>query len=194
MHFKGKKQLFDLAEPVKFVKSKFDELDKGQKEKKKIINNFKGEVSYHSYKLGKMEESIDAQQQYSPRYFLSLYGIEETKVEDTDNVFLEALNNNMDFNISMTALDHSHIGIPKIEKTSRPVIVKFVQYYDKGDAFINKKYINSKGKSITESLAVFRMQKLKNISGEHGFFNVQTVDGKIMFKNSDNGKSNVYYG
>ena len=76
MHFKSKKQLFDLAEPVKFMKSKFDELDKDQKEKKKIINNLKGKVSYHSDKLGKMEEGIDAQQQYSPRYFLSLYGIE----------------------------------------------------------------------------------------------------------------------
>ena len=157
MHFKSKKQLFDLAERVKFMKSKFDKLDKDQKEKKRIINNLKGKVSYHSDKLGKMEESIDAQQQYSPRYFLSLYGIEETKVEDTDNVFLEALNNNMNLNISMTALDHSHIGISKIKKMSRPVIVKFVQYYDKGDVFINKKCINSNGKSITESLATFRM-------------------------------------
>ena len=47
MHFKSKKQLFDLAERVKFMKSKFDELDKDQKEKKKIINNLKGDVSYH---------------------------------------------------------------------------------------------------------------------------------------------------
>ena len=38
------------------------------------------------------------------------------------------------------------------------------------------------------------MQKLKNARDELGFFNVWTVDGKIMFKNSENGKSNVYYG
>ena len=35
------------AEPVKFMKSKIDELDKERKEKKKIINNLKGDVSYH---------------------------------------------------------------------------------------------------------------------------------------------------
>ena len=35
------------AEPVKFMKSKIDELDKDRKEKKKIINNLKGDVSYH---------------------------------------------------------------------------------------------------------------------------------------------------
>ena len=126
MHFKGKKQLFDLAEPVKFMKSKSDELDKDRKEKKKIINNLKGEASYYSDKLGKMEESIDAQQQYSPKYFLPLYGIEENKAEYTDNIFLEVLNNDMDLNISITALDLSHIGIPKIKEKSRTVIVKFV--------------------------------------------------------------------
>ena len=62
MHTKDKKQLIDLAESVKFITSKFDELEKDRKEKEKIINNLKGEVSYLSEKLWKMDESIDAQQ------------------------------------------------------------------------------------------------------------------------------------
>ena len=62
MHIKDKKQLIDLAESVKFITSKFDELEKDRKEKEKIINNLKGEVSYLSEKLWKMDESIDAQQ------------------------------------------------------------------------------------------------------------------------------------
>ena len=40
--------------------SKFDKLGKTWKEKEKIIN-LKGEVSYPSENLGKMEENIDAQ-------------------------------------------------------------------------------------------------------------------------------------
>ena len=175
--------------------SKFDVLEKHRKEKEKIINNLKGEVSYLSEKLGKLEESIDAQQQYSRRNCLLLHGIEETKGEDTDNIVLEVLNNDMGLNISKTALDRSQrIGNPKINKKSRPIIAKFVRYYDKRDVFMNKKCLKGKGKSITESLTVFRMQKLKNARDEHGFFNVWTVDGKIMFKNSENGKPNVYYG
>ena len=59
---------------------------------------------------------------------------------------------------------------------------------------MNKKCLNGEGKSITESLTAVRMQKLKNARDEHVFFNVWTVDGKIMFKNSDNGKPSVYYG
>ena len=140
MHIKGEKQLVDLAESVKFMTSKFDELEKDQKEKEKIINNLKGEVSYLSEKLGKLEESIDAQQQYSRRNCLLLHGIKETKGEDTDNVVLEVLNNDMGLNISKTALDRSHrIGNLKIKKKSRPTSVKFVRYCDRRDVFMNKR-------------------------------------------------------
>ena len=105
------------------------------------------------------------------------------------------LSNDMALNISKTALDRSNrIGNPKIKKKSRPIIGKFVRYYDRRDEFMNKKCIKGKGKSVTESLTEFWMQKLKNARDEHDFFNVWTVDGKIMFKNSDNGKLNVYYG
>ena len=124
VHIKGEKQLVDLAEFVKFMTSKFDKLEKDWKEKEKIINNLKGEVSYLSEKLGKLEESIDAQQQYSRRNCLLLHGIEETKGEDTDNIVLEVLNDDMGSNILKTALDGSHrIGNPKIKKKSRPIIL-----------------------------------------------------------------------
>ena len=65
MHIKDEKKFVDLAESVKSMTLKFDELEKDRKEKEKIINNFKGKVGYLSEKLGKMEESIDTQQQYS---------------------------------------------------------------------------------------------------------------------------------
>ena len=57
-----------------------------------------------------------------------------------------------------------------------------------------KIFWKGKGKSITESLTAFRIEKLKNAWDEHEFFNICTVAGKIMFKNSDNRKPNVYYG
>ena len=87
----------------------------------------KGEVSYLSEKLGKLEESIDAQQQYSRRNCLLLHGTEETKGKDTDNIVLEVLNNDMGWNISKTAFDHSHwISNPKIKKRSWLITVKCV--------------------------------------------------------------------
>ena len=152
VNIKGEKQLFDLAKFVKFMTSKFDEVEKDQKETEKIINNLKGEVSSPSEKLGKMEKS--AQQQYSRRNCLLLHGIEETKDEDTDDIVLEVFNNDMDLNISKTALDRSHrIGNPKSKKTSRQSSLNlFDIIYDRRDLFMNKKCLNAKGKSITGSL------------------------------------------
>ena len=72
-------------------------------------------------------------------------------------------------------------------------MVKFVQYHDRRDVFVNKKGSKGKSKSIIENLTAFRMPKLKNARDEHIFFNVWTVYGKIMFKNSENGKLNVYF-
>ena len=136
MHIKGEKQLVDLAESVKFMTSKFDELEKDRKEKEKIINNLKGEVSYLSENLGKTEESIDAQQQFSRRNCLLLHGIEETKGEDTDNVVLEVLNNDMGLNIWKTALDHSHrISYPKIKKSNEQSSLNLF------DIMIEEKYL-----------------------------------------------------
>ena len=115
MHIKGEKELVDIAGSVNFMTSKFDELKKDRKEKEEISNNLKGEVSYLSEKLGKLEQSIDAQQQYSRRYCLLLHGIEGTKGEDTGNIFLEVLNDDMGLNITKTAVDLSHrIGNLKI--------------------------------------------------------------------------------
>ena len=106
MHIKGEKELVDLAGSVNFMTSKFDELKKDRKEKEKISNNLKGEVSYLSRKLGKLEQSIDAQQQYSQRYCLLLHGIERTK---------DVLNDVMGLDITKTAVDLSHrIGNLKI--------------------------------------------------------------------------------
>ena len=124
MHTEGKKKLTDLAESAKFITSKFDELEKDRKGKEKIINNLKDKVSYLSEKLGKMEESIDAQQQYSQGNCLLTHGIEGTKGEDIDNIALEVLNNDMDLNILKTAFDRSNrIGNPKSKKKSQPIIV-----------------------------------------------------------------------
>ena len=75
--------------------SKFDKLGKNWNKKEKIISNLKGEVSYLSKNLGKMEDNIDAQQQYSRRNCFFLCVTEETKGKDTGNIVLEVLNNDM---------------------------------------------------------------------------------------------------
>ena len=109
-----------------------------------------------------MEESLDAQQQYSRRNCLLLHGIEQSKGEDTEIIVVEVFNNDMDLNILNPAR--------KVKKKLQAIIVNFFRYYDRRVVFIYKNFLKGKDKSITEILTAFRMQKTKNVRNEHDFF------------------------
>ena len=47
------------------------------------------------------------------------------------------------------------------------------------------------GDSITESLTAKRMEHLNKAREEHGFTNVWTTDGRILFKRPNENKSNL---
>ena len=61
--------------------SKLDELDKDRKEKKKIINSLKGEVSYHSDKLRKMEKGTDVRSNTLEDIFYFSMALKKLKVK-----------------------------------------------------------------------------------------------------------------
>ena len=72
------------------------------------------------------------------------------------------------------------------------IVVKFTRYKDKHHVFRNKTLLKESGVSITENVTLKRMKHLKNAREQHGFGNVWTLNGKIMFKgNGCNPK--VYY-
>ena len=48
------------------------------------------------------------------------------------------------------------------------------------------------GVSITETFTVKRMELLKKAREEHGFTNMWTTDGRILFKCSNEKKSNLF--
>ena len=141
-----------------------------------------------------LEESIDQQEQYSHRNCLLIHGVEENSNEDTDKLALNIINNDLEIDLTEIAIDRTHrIGDPKKKKKKvRPIIVKFVRYYDRKQVFSKKKHLKGKGISFTESLTSFRMKKLEEAQEKHGFKNVWLIDGCIMFKDA-NGKPNVYY-
>ena len=120
--------------------------------------------------------------------------MEKDSNEDTDKLVLNIIKNDLEIDLTEVAIDRTHrIGDPKKKKKLRPMIMKFVRYYDQKEVFSKKKHLKGKGISITESLTSFRMKKLKEAQEKYGFKNVWTIDGPIMFKDA-NDKPSVYYG
>ena len=107
---------------------------------------------------------------------------------------LNIINNDLEIDLTEIAIDHTHrTGNPKKKKkNARPIIVKFVRYYDQKQVFSKKKHLKGKAISITESLTSFRMKKLEEAREKHGFKKVCSIDGRIMFKHA-NDKPSVYY-
>ena len=120
--------------------------------------------------------------------------MEENSNENTDKLVLNIINNDLEIDLTEIAIDRTHrIGDPKKKKKKvRPIIVKFVRYYDQKQVFSKKKHLKGKGISITESLTSLRMKKLEEAREKHGFKNVWSIDGRIMFKDA-NDKSRVNY-
>ena len=74
------------------------------------------------------------------------------------------------------------------------MIGKLVRYNDGRKVFSNKKKIKDSGISITESLTASWMQEVSKACNEHGFKNVWTIDGKILFKENGRNKAKLFYG
>ena len=195
MQIKADKRLIDLTSLVEFLITKFDELEKRRKKKYELINSLQIEVSSVKVEVKNLEKKADDQEQYSRRNCLLIHGLTETKTEDTDKMVLDVINNKLNVEISQISIDRSHrFGKRKGPgQKPRAIIVKFAQYKDRHHAFTKKKkLLKGSGISDAESLSLQRMEHFKKTRGQHGFANVWTLDGKIMFKgNDDNPK--VYY-
>ena len=71
---KGKKQLVNLSESIKFMSNKFDEFEKEGQEQKKVVEELRGEVSSLSF-------FFDRQEQYYRRNCFLIHGITPQKSE-----------------------------------------------------------------------------------------------------------------
>ena len=118
----------------------------------------------------------------------------ETKTEDTDEMVLDVINNKLNIEMSQISIERSHrLGKRKGRgQKPRAVIGKSTRYKDRHHVFRKKKLLKGTGFSVTESLTLKRMEHLKKAREQHGFANVWTLDGKIMFKGND-GNPKVYY-
>ena len=109
-----------------------------------------------------LEESID--QQYSGRNKLLIYGVEKNSNEETGKLVLKFIKNDLEINLTEAAIDRTSYWGPKLKKKKkkkkkvRPIIAKFIRYYDRKEVFSKRKYLKRKDILITEKLTSFKMK------------------------------------
>ena len=188
---KGAEQLSTLTESIKFINERFDQYEEERKEKDKFIEELKKENSNLTEHVKDLEK-VDRQEQNSKRNCLLIHGIKEEKEENTDNVVIKFIQDDLQEEINIEDLDRTH-RIGKVNNGKfRPIIVKFARYNVRKNVFHNKRKLKGKNMSITESLTKIRVSKLNEARDLYNCNNVWTYDGRIMVKDENN-RISVYY-
>ena len=184
----------ELNKTVNFICEKFDEYERDRAEKEKIINGLQKNVNDMSATIESLKGCF-RQEQYSRRNCLLIHGLPESKNENTDELVIDAFKEKMGEEIEKNEVDRSHrIDAPKKNGKSRPITIKFVRYNTRCKIFKNKKKLKGKNISVTESLTKKRMEALKKAREDHGFENVWSSEGKILYKDvSEGNKIKVYF-
>ena len=141
-------------------------------------------------------KTLDRQEQYSRRNCLLVHGVEEKNNEDTDQEIINIVKNDLGEEITIHDIDRTHrLGKRKPDNNvPRPINVNFTKYSVCNRIFKTKKKLKGKTVSITESLTKRRVVELKKAREMHGFKNVWSQDGKILFSDvNDKNKVKVFY-
>ena len=192
---KGEQHLMDLNKTVNFICEKFDEYERDRVEKEKIISELQKNVNDMSATIESLKGCLDRQEQYSRRNCLLIHGLPESKNENTDELVIDTIKEKMGEEIEKNEIDRSHrLGPPKNNGKSRPIIIKFVRYNTRCRIFKNKKKLKAKSIRVTESLTKKQIiEALKKAREDHGFENVWSSEGKILYKDISEGNKIIVY-
>ena len=169
---KGEEHLRELTKFIEFANNRFDEYEKERKEKDELIKNLRKDVNDMAGIIDNLSLGLDRQEQYSRRNRLLLHNIPETSNENTDDLVIKTVNEELLEAITINEINRSHrLGKSQAGKI-RPVIVKFARYHTRNKIFRKKKLLKGKQVSITESLTKRRMAELKEAREKHGFHDV----------------------
>ena len=192
---KGESQLTDLAKGVEFIAQKFDEYEKDGREKDAIIAALQSELKNSNIKVEDLEKKIERQEQYSKRNCIIIHGLKEEKNESTNDKVVKLFREELNEDVLLADLDRAHrIGKKRLKQKTTPSYRKIcvIQYSQK--VFKSKKKLKGKNISITENLTGYRMNILNEAREKFGFNNGWTYDGRILFKdNNDGQKIKIYY-
>lgn len=146
-----------------------------------VLKRYVDDIDDIKNKNAMLIETVDELEQYSRRYNVRVFGLQETKGEVVLDKVLDVFNNNMKICITEENIDRCHrIGRPG--STPRSIIVKFKSYKYKETIMKNKKNLKGTKVIITEDLTKRRYEVLKQAQQKLGRKNCWSRDGALYVK------------
>ena len=99
---------------ITFINEKFIEFEKEIKNNNEEIKSLRKENSYLMERLVEVDAVLDIHEQYSRRNCLLIHGVEEVEGEDTNELCIKVIEEDMNQTIKPEDIDRSHrLGNPK---------------------------------------------------------------------------------
>ena len=105
---KGECQVTDLAKGLEFITQKFDEYDKGRREKDAIIATLQNELKSASMKTEDLEKKLERQEQYCRRNCILIHVLTEGMEESADDRVLKLFREELNEDGFIADLDRTH--------------------------------------------------------------------------------------
>ena len=144
-----------------------------------------------------LQSSLEEQEQYSRRQCLRIYGLPESRGENTDDLVI-SLAGKMGVTIDKQDIDRSHRIRPRRETPSRqtpdqparpkPLIVKFARYNVRRLMYGAKSRLKGTGIVIREDLTATRQALFSRTSSHQNTKYTWTIDGRIFTLTRDGRK------
>ena len=93
---------------ITFINEKFIEFEKEIKNNNEEIKSLRKENSYLMERLVEVDAVLDIQEQYSRRNCLLIHGVEEVEGEDTNELCIKVIEEDMNQTIKPEDIDRSH--------------------------------------------------------------------------------------
>jgi exosome complex exonuclease DIS3/RRP44 len=185
-----KSAVLDAIENEDFILKLADALSgKVTKELQKAISKNANDIVDLQCRVDKAESSMSQQheqlwsktddlEQYSRRNCLRIFGVPESRDENTDQLVVKVAKD-IGVDLGLCDIDRSHRVGKKISNKHRAIICKFVSHNARQAIYSNKKKLKGSKVHIVEDLTKLRLDLYTKVVKKVGPQNAWTLDGNI---------------
>ena len=104
--------------------------------------------------IERLQDTVEAMEQYSRRNCIIIHGLEQKQNEDTDQLAINFFKNRLKVNVDHRDLDRTH----RLPSANKPLIVKFARHNIKEKVYTDKTNLRGTKMLVTESLTRVRLR------------------------------------
>ena len=184
MEQKAHKSECDLREAIDHQEAKIMDLQTGAQSASKKLETLVAASSRKDEQIKLLKRELNAQEQYSRRNCLRIFGIPERQDEVTDQAVIHLVNDSLGVCLEKHDIERSHrlrvLKHPGKANSPAPIIVKFQSYRKRSEVLASRRKLAGTRKSIQEDLTKENARLLKATRDNKEVKAAWTRDGRVI--------------